>query len=316
MKKQHRATPLLLKSVIASLVGIASIAMPHPAAASEPGTIGVTINQLYIEQAPTKRGPFMVRRVEPSSAAADAGIQPGDVIVATDGKPAFQSDANEMAARLKGQAGSSIEVSVVKPDDTQKKITLVRKPYPPHLNPSTDSFSYVIPGNWEMDPRYPFPLPWSPTVAHRGFEDLSFAPGFDDLNSPEYHSYLILWWLDGKTKISAAQLQADMVPYFQGLAEQRGRNNHFKPDLSRVTARYTGAHAGPATFGGAPATYYSGVLTLYDRHGNIISLHSEAVASQCSPEHTAVFFSMSKEPRPAPLWKQLDGVRDSFKCQK
>ena len=145
---------------------------------------------------------------------------------------------------------------------------------------------------------------------------MSFAPGFDDVNSLEYHSYLILWWLDGKTEISAAQLDADMLTYFRGLAEQRGRNNGFKPDPSQVTARYTASHAGPSELGGAPATTFTGSLTLYDRHGNVISLHSEVASSYCSAEHTAVFFSMSKEPRPAPLWKQLDGVRDGFKCQR
>ena len=69
--------------------------------------------------------------------------------------------------------------------------------------------------------RYNFPLEWSPSVSHKGFEDLSFAPGFDDVASPEYHSYLILWWLDGKVALTADKLQTEMVTYFRGLAEQR-----------------------------------------------------------------------------------------------
>jgi hypothetical protein len=284
---------------------------------SEPGTIGVAVNQLYSEQQPTKRGAFMVRHVEPSSAAAEAGIQAGDLILATDGKPVFGIDGREMVTkRLAGAAGSPIELSLVPANGMLKKITLVRKPYPPHLNPETDAFSYVIPGNWQMDPRYSFPLPWSPTIAHQGFEDLSFAPGFDDLDSPEYHSYLILWWLDGKAELSASELEAEMVTYFRGLAEQRGRNNKFKPDASQVTAKYTASHTSGGEFGGAAATTFDGSLTLYDRHGKVISLYSEVTSAQCSADHTAVFFEMSKEPRPAPLWKELDGVRDGFKCQR
>lgn len=72
-----------------------------------------------------------------------------------------------------------------------------------------------------MDPRYPFPLPWSPAIAYKGFEDLAFAPGFDDTSSPEYHSYLIRWWLEGSKPLTAEQLQSDMITYFRELAAQK-----------------------------------------------------------------------------------------------
>jgi hypothetical protein len=315
--KPHPPSKIFLPELFAALLfGMASIASPGCLFASEPGTIGVAVNQLYSEQQPTKRGAFIVRRVEASSAASDAGIQPGDLILATDGKPVFNSEVREVIKRLAGPAGSSIELSVVQGDGTLKKITLVRKPYPPHLNPPTDTFSYSIPGNWQKDPRYNFPLPWSPGLALKGFEDLYFAPGFDDLDSPEYHSYLFLWWLDGKEQITAAKLQSDMVIYFRGLAEQRGRNNNFKPDLSQITAQYATSDAGPSTLGGSPANRFSGTVTLYDRHGNIISLHSEVTSSYCADGHTAVFFAMSKEPRPSPLWSQLDAVRDGFQFRR
>ncbi len=316
MRQHYDARCRLLKFLLLAWVGMATTTMPGPVLGSEPGTVGVIVLQLYSEQKPTKRGVYVVRQVLPASAAADAGMVPGDVIVQTDEKPVEGLERNEMMKRLAGEVGTSIQLSIVRADGDFKKMTLVRKPYSPHRNPSTDSFGYVIPGNWEMDPRYPFPLPWSPTIAHRGFEDLSFAPGFDEVESPEYHSYLILWWLDGRMELSATQLQTEMVAYFQGLAKQRGQNNHFTPDLSRVTAEYAASTTGPASFGGTAATNFAGEVTLYDRHGSLISLHSEVIASQCSPDHTAVFFEMSKEPRPAALWKQLDGVRDGFACKR
>jgi|UPI000558F9EC hypothetical protein len=314
--REHDAECRLLKKLLFVLVGIASVAVPRPILGSEPGTVGLVVLQLFSDQQPNKRGVYVVRQVLPASAAANAGIVAGDVIVQTDERPVAGLDTNEMKKRLGGEAGTSIKLSIVRAGGEFQKMTLVRKPFDPHRNPPTDSFSYVIPGDWEMDPRYPFPLPWSPGIAHQGFEDLSFAPGFDDLESPEYHSYLILWWLDGKTEFSAAQLQSEMTTYFQGLAKQRGQNNHFTPDLSRITAEYAGSSMGPTSFGGVQAASFIGLVTLYDRHGSLISLHSEVVASQCSPGHTAVFFEMSKEPRPAALWKQLDAVRDGFSCKR
>ena len=102
----------------------------------------------------------MVRRVERSSGAADAGIRPGDVIIATGGKSVMGIDSNEMTReRLAGPAGTSIELSVVQADGMLKKMMAARKPYPVHLNPPTDGFSYVIPGigRWTPDTTFRFP---------------------------------------------------------------------------------------------------------------------------------------------------------------
>jgi hypothetical protein len=254
--------------------------------------------------------------VDPSSSAADAGIRPGDLILAIDGKRVFNTEASEVIKTIAGPAGTSVELSVVQADGRSKKITLVRKPYPPHLNPQTDIFSYAVPGNWQFEPRYNFPLPWSPGLPLKGFEDLYFAPGFDDLDSPEYHSYLFFWWLDGKQQITAAELESDMVIYFRGLAQQRGRNNNFQPDLSQIAARYSTSKDGPPSLGGAPATSFGGMVSLYDRHGSLISLHSEVTRSFSADGHTAVLFLMSKEPRPSAFWSQLDTIRDGFRYRR
>jgi hypothetical protein len=68
--------------------------MPLVTFASDPGTIGIAVNQLYSEPQPTTRGAFIVRRLDPSSAAADAGIQPGDLILAIDSKRVFSTGAS------------------------------------------------------------------------------------------------------------------------------------------------------------------------------------------------------------------------------
>lgn len=316
MKKHHGGNSPLSKLAAALLLWAALLATPVVAAASEPGTVGLALNQLYNEQQPTKRGAFIVHRVAPSSAAAEAGIQPGDLILAIADKRVFNAEAREVIRELAGPAGSSVELTVVPADGNLKTITLVRKPYPPHLNPHTDPFRYSVPGNWQADLRYNFPLPWSPGLAFKGFEDLYFAPGFDDLDSPEYHSYLFLWWLEGKQQITAAELESDMVIYFRGLAQQRGRNNNFQPDLAKIAAHYATSTGDPSRLGGAPASNFSGTVTLYDRRGKVISLHSEVTLAFSADRHTAVLFLMSKEPRPSALWSQLDAIRDGFQYQQ
>lgn len=301
------------RPIAAALISSALAVTSDFPLALEPGTIGLAVNQLYNDQQPTKRGALIVRHVDSNSAAADAGIEAGNLILATDGKRVFNIDLNELTKQFAGPVGRSIELSIVPADGNLKKLTLTRRPYPPYLNPQTDAFSYSIPGNWRKDPRYAFPLPWSPGLEFKGFEDLYFAPGFDDPNSSEYHSYVFFWWLDGNQRITAADLQANMVTYFRGLAEQRGRNNHFTPDLSQIKARYSSSSNGPSNFGGMASNNFSGAVTLYDRRGKVISLYSEVSSSCDLSGHTTVLFAMSKEARPSALWSQLDSIRDGFR---
>lgn len=136
-----------------------------------------------------------MRRVEPESAAAAAGIRIGDIVVSVNGSPIEGRDGSEIVRKdFKGPIGDAVRLSVAKLDGNRSEIVVTRKAYPPHLNPQSDPFSYVIPGSWQTDLRYQFPLPWSPAISYQRFEDLAFAPDFDDPSSLEYHSYLIVWW--------------------------------------------------------------------------------------------------------------------------
>jgi hypothetical protein len=222
-------------------------------AAEELGTVGIAAVQLYTDAQPNKRGVLMVRRVEPGSAAGDAGIRLGDIIISVNGSAIEGRDSSQIAQNdFRGPVGGAVRMKIARLDGSQSEIMLTRKPFPPHINPASDPFKYVVPGSWGMDLRYKFPLPWSPAISHQGLEDLAFAPNFADQSSPDYHSYLILWWLDGAPQITAEQLQTDIVVYFRGLAEQRGRNNHFVPDLSKISAEYNEAGQKPQTLGACP----------------------------------------------------------------
>jgi hypothetical protein len=302
---------------ILALFFIPSGSLRRVSAAEELGTVGIGAVQLYTDAQPNKRGVLMVRRVAPGSAAGDAGIRLGDIIISVNGSAIEGRDSNQVAQNdFRGPVGGAVRMKIARLDGSQSEIVLTRKPFPPHLNPASDPFKYVVPGSWSMDLRYKFPLPWSPAISHQGLEDLAFAPNFADQSSPEYHSYLILWWLDGAPQITAEQLQTDMVVYFRGLAEQRGRNNHFMPDLSKISAEYNDAGQ-EQTFGGAAAKVFRGVVTIYDTHGSVMKLHSEVTTSLCTAtNHAAVFFGMSREPRPAGIWPQLDAARESFQCSR
>ena len=117
--------------------------------------------------------------------------------------------------------------------------------------------------------------------------------------------------------LSAEQLQTDIVTYFSGLAEERGQNNNFTPDLSKVTATYKQDPAPSPALGGAPARAYIGVVNIWDRRGKIITVNSEVLITTCgTSDHTLLFFAGSLEPRDGEIWKRLDAIRDTFRCSR
>jgi hypothetical protein len=137
------------------------------------------------------------------------------------------------------------------------------------------------------------------------------------VDSPEYHSYLFFLWLEGTPTISASQLQSDMLVYFRGLAKERGKNYGFTPDLSKVSATYKEDTGEPPVFGGVKSRAFNGTVDIWDTHGKIITLNSEVVTAVCPGSgHTAVFFGMSREPRNGAMWKDLDAIRDTFRCKR
>lgn len=282
------------------------------------GTIGIRFEQLYDDAQPGKHGPLVVLGVEEGLPGAKGGVQRGDIVFAIDGALVMGRDLDEINRKaIRGAVGSIIRLSFVHLDGSQSEMALTRAPYPPHTNPDSDPFAYSIPGSWRIDPRYDFPLQWAPSIAHHGWEDVAFSLDFDFSDSPEYHSYLFFWWLGGTAPLTAKQLESDMVVYFQGLAEQRGQRNGFKPDPAKVSARYSADATGSQSLSGAPASSFQGMVSIYDPHGKVINLDSEVVTGVCpGSNHTAVFFGMSMQPRQEAIWKRIDAVRDSFRCSR
>jgi PDZ domain len=181
--------PLLTVSIILLFFPVRGGASPD-----DLGTLGIVFRQLFDEAKPNHRGPLAVMHVVEDLPAAKAGIHCSDFVVAVNGVPVPGREFSDILNKdLRGPVGGTVRLTIARFDGSQSEITLVRAPYPPHVNPASDPFAYSVPGTWGADPRYRFPLPWSPALAYRGFEDLFYAPNFDQTDSPEYHSYLFFF---------------------------------------------------------------------------------------------------------------------------
>src|SRR5689334_24048775 len=103
----------------------------------EPGTVGLAVAQLYSEDQPTKRGVLVVRTVAPGSAAADDGIRVGDIIVAVNGTRTAGQDVDSIVRHeLRGPTGEAVRVLVARGDEKAVEHVLVRRAFPPRMNPA------------------------------------------------------------------------------------------------------------------------------------------------------------------------------------
>jgi hypothetical protein len=244
--------------------------------------------------------------------AAKAGIRTGDFIVAINGTDvAGKSTGDTLHANLNGPVGGSVKLTLWRESEgRQFDADLTRVAYPLRRNPASDPFQFYSPATWrpEVDQ---FPLPWSPQLSYHGSEDLVFAPGFAEKASPNYHSYAFIWWLDGKREFSAERLQADLLTYYKGISEERGRTRKFTPDLNRVSVSW----AADARQAGVQS--FHGDAIFYDPAGDLLTLHGEASIQFCgSANRTAGIFILSPQDPGAAIWKDLRAIRESFRCNK
>jgi len=65
----------------------------------------------------------------------------------------------------------------------------------------------------------PFPLDFAPALAHKGVEELRFAPGFFDPAAPGYWSYAFVWRTEDRAALDAQTVGAELTAYFRGLVE-------------------------------------------------------------------------------------------------
>ena len=72
------------------------------------------------------------------------------------------------------------------------------------------------PARWKKE-TIPFPLEFAPAIAHRGTEELRFAPGMFKPAVPGYWSYAFVWWVEDRELQSWESLQGELNAYFQGL---------------------------------------------------------------------------------------------------
>jgi pimeloyl-ACP methyl ester carboxylesterase len=183
--------------------------------------------------------------------------------------------------------------------------------YPDHL---AAKLSYTAPAGWTNETIL-FPMNFAPGLAYKGFEELRFAPGWGNADSPEKWAYTILWWLDGAYPFNETILQQSLENYYTGLTRQQAVAAHL--DLSAWSPSKVTIQA-VKTAQGDKATY-TGTASFFDAYVTrkpetlYLKIHLKACAGKA---RTMILFEVAAHPFTQPVWQQLDRINQDFRCEK
>ncbi len=166
---------------------------------------------------------------------------------------------------------------------------------------SNQEFEKILeaPDDWGAE-QIPFPLSFAPSIKFNGYEDIRFAPGWSQPDSPEFWTYKMVWQIDEDPQLTEAQL-ADLIQiYFDGLSRAVAQGGEIDPDtLQKPVAVFI-----------QDGDEFRGRLRIYDafRTKEWISLNARVQKSERGDKHL-VAFEMSPQPFNHEVWTELKRVR-------
>lgn len=168
------------------------------------------------------------------------------------------------------------------------------------------------PKGWGTE-HFQVPVDFAPEIRYKGVEDIRFAPGWGDSTSAEHWSYAFLWWLKDKPVVNAATLNTYLTAYYNGLVKRNviGRRIPAEKQVPTVVDIKK-----VKTLEGDVETYGGTIRMLNYMVQRPIVLHCTIHVSNCeSQQRTALFFEISPQQASHAIWKQMDGLWSSFRCE-
>lgn len=181
------------------------------------------------------------------------------------------------------------------------------------LNPETGKQEVDETGSEKQDPhqilatpqgwgteQIKFPLAFAPSINFSGFEDIRFAPGWSDPDSPGFWSYKFVWLIEEDPQLTEARLADLMETYFDGLSRAVAKGS--ETDLENLQK--------PVAIFVRDGEFWKGRLRIYDAFSSKdwISLNARVWNARKGDKHL-VIVEMSPKPFEHEVWRSLDGLQ-------
>ncbi|MFK7833776.1 MAG: hypothetical protein AB8B52_10900 [Winogradskyella sp.] len=147
----------------------------------------------------------------------------------------------------------------------------------------------------------PFPIDWATKITYSGFEELRFAPNWNNVNHQEFWTLVMSWQVETKTEIPLEDLQFNLNHYFTELMKPNHWAQEF-PDPELALSDLEVSESG---------TQFKGEMTFFDgfHTGKVITVKILGSQRLCKTSGKAfVIFKLSPKAYGQPIWKQLNAI--------
>lgn len=155
--------------------------------------------------------------------------------------------------------------------------------------------------NWGKE-IFPFPINFAKEINYTGIAEVRFPPkGWIDPKHSFFWSYTYVWSINYDEKITAKQLEKDLVKYFDGLNEVRKDNNLNQKASATITKTKTKKGT----------TYFEGKVDTYDHFATQkrIILNVKIESHFCDKtKKTVIFFKFSPKEFTHKVWETLNEI--------
>jgi hypothetical protein len=170
-----------------------------------------------------------------------------------------------------------------------------------------ESLGLEAPKGWRGE-RIKLPPPFAPEMKLEGVEEIRFSQGMFRPESNDFFSYVIVFRLDGRPKLSPETLQRELLAYYRGLAKAVGRGKVKTEGLSIAVEP-------DERFPAKNAQQYVATLKWIEPFstGRPQTLRIE-IRVWDDPENprTWAFMCVSPNDPDDPIWKTMHEIRDRF----
>ncbi len=165
------------------------------------------------------------------------------------------------------------------------------------------------PDNWKSE-IIPFPLGFAQEIDFVGFEDLRFAPEWNDSSSQQFWTYAFVWYIDKGPAMNEKTLTEYFNLYYDGLMgvnESRNKNNADAKKLDKTLCLFIKTADG-----------FSGKMRVYDRFftKDYMMLNIEVRETFCSKTNKQIVrCDISPKDFGHEVWDKFDGVKLDVICE-
>lgn len=165
------------------------------------------------------------------------------------------------------------------------------------------------PENWQSE-IIPFPMGFAPAIDFVGFEDLRFAPGWNDAASDKFWTYSFVWYVETYGAMTEAKLIKFFESYYDGLMEidlknQADSTNSNQLDKSRINIFKT-------------AEGFKGTMRVFDKFfsKDYMNLNIKISEQFCPKMNRQIIFcDISPKAFDDAVWNIFDAVQLKEKCE-